>query len=199
MFTTIQAAISDPAPSEICWMPAGRHEINAHTLDGDGFHGSVLCDVDACGVIQESFQELKAAGFRCWIDCDHDDGAAAGWITGFRWHPSKGIMASIEWTPLGIQAIRDKTFYSFSPSFDADKFTGKINGLIPGHAAGGLVNAPAFRSMPSLVAARMGDAPEVEQEEARPRDGWSHQPGDSIPYNPAYEAQVAAQIKRNSF
>jgi len=50
--------------------------------------------------------------------------------------------------------------HSFSPAFLADPFSGKICGLIPGHALGGLTNFPAFQNaMPALVAARLGDAP----------------------------------------
>ena len=145
-------------------MPAGETQLAAHTVDGGGFVGKVVCDSDAAGAIQDSFLEFTRAGQRVWIDLDHSDSNAAGWIKNFRWDPRRGIVARVEWTRLGEQALRDKEFFSFSPAFMCDRFSGRITGLIPHHAAGGLTNSPAFgASMPALVAARMISLGEMQK------------------------------------
>lgn len=153
----ITASASDPLPHEITWMPAGKHSLTAHTLNGPAFSGTVICDEQAARRVTASFETMIAAGQRVWLDLDHDDGAAAGWVSGFSWDASRGIIAAVSWTPRGENALRGKEFFSFSPAFLADERTGRVAGLISGHAAGGLVNAPAFgAAMPALVAARIG-------------------------------------------
>ena len=154
---SIQAAAADPLPDSFVWMPAGKHAITAGTMDGDGFQGEITCDEQSYRSVAASFQKIIAGGQRVWLDLNHDDAAAAAWIKSFSWDPAKGIIAHVEWTSRGESALRGKEYYSFSPAFAADGKTGRVVGLMRGHAAGGLVNAPAFGSaMPSLIAARLG-------------------------------------------
>lgn len=154
----IQAAAADALPTSICWMPAGKHQLTAHTLNAGPFSGQIICDEQACRAVNASFASIQAAGQRVWLDFDHNDGAASAWVTGFTWDASKGIMANLKWTPAGESAVRDGSFFSFSPAFAADQQTGRVVGLLKGHAAGGLVNAPAFgAAMPALIAARLGN------------------------------------------
>jgi len=156
MHAIIQAAQADNVdlPTEFCWMPAGKSEVSAHTLGGGSFVGGVICDEQACRVIQASFAAMSLKGQRMFIDLNHNQGAAAGWITGFYWDSSRGIMAAVSWTPLGANALRGKEFVSFSPQFLCDEKTGRIGGLI-NNCVGGLVNSPAFSNMPALVAAKL--------------------------------------------
>jgi phage I-like protein len=149
-------AASDPMPEAIIWMPAGVHAITACTLDGKGYSGTVICDEQAARVVASHLATLKAKGKRTWIDFNHEDGAASADIKAFSWDPAKGIMAHLDWTPGGEKSVRDKEFISFSPAFEANRTTGRIESLIEGHALGGLVNAPAFDAMPALIAARYG-------------------------------------------
>ena len=150
---------TDPMPDSIVWMPAGRRTINAGTVDGAGFLGEIHCDEAAYRAVHASFTSIKANGGRVYLDLNHDDGAASAWVKFFSWDPARGIIAHVDWTPRGESALRGKEYYSFSPSFYADEH-GRVHGLIPGHAAGGLVNAPAFGSaMPALIAARSGGVP----------------------------------------
>lgn len=146
------------APAQIVWIPLGGTNISAGGgYNGEGFQGNVLCDAKAFANIQASFEQVMASGHRVWIDFNHEDAEAAGWVTGFSWDESRGILASVSWTPSGIKALEEKTYYSFSPAFLIDLETSRPSSLIMGHAAGGLVNAPAFGArMPALVAARMG-------------------------------------------
>jgi hypothetical protein len=141
-------------------MPAGIHLLSAKTMAGMPFVGNVICDVRAASAVQRSLQEIEQSGGRVWLDIDHNDSAAAAWVKGFSWS-SKGIMCTVEWTSLGEEAIRGKQFYSFSPTFLVDEHSGRIEGLVANHAAGGLCNAPAFgAAMPALVAARQDDTSE---------------------------------------
>ena len=149
----------DPLPTEIVWMPKGEHEIDAFDSQGKPWHGKVTCDESgarACSVILAA---VLAKGLRVYLDKDHQDGEATAWVTGFRWDPAQGIMAKVEWTSLGEQLLRGKVYYSFSPAFLINKKTGRVSGFPGGHAAGGLVNAPAFgAAMPALIAARLAGA-----------------------------------------
>lgn len=144
-------------PTSIVWMPAGKSAINAGLAGGGTFSGTVVCDEQACRAIIASFEKLTAEGRRVWCDFDHADGAAAAWVSGFYWNPMKGIMANLRWTAEGSRALREKSFFSFSPAFQCERKTGRVVGLLPGKACGGLVNCPAFQEMPALVAAKYSE------------------------------------------
>jgi phage I-like protein len=148
-----------PLPTSIVWMPKGDHEISAGTLHGGSWTGLVRCDELGASVVKASYERVIARGLRVWLDCCHDDGEAAAWVRGFAWDPALGIVASVEWTSLGEKMLREKRLYSFSPTFWVDWESGRVAGLVEGHAAGGLVNAPAFgAAMPALIAARLAGA-----------------------------------------
>lgn len=148
-----------PLPSSIVWMPKGDHEISAGTLHGGSWTGLVRCDELGASVVKASYERVIANGLRVWLDCCHDDGEAAAWVRGFSWDPALGIVAAVEWTSLGEKMLREKRLYSFSPTFWVDWESGRVAGLVEGHAAGGLVNAPAFgAAMPALIAARLAGA-----------------------------------------
>jgi phage I-like protein len=158
-----------PLPSEIVWMPKGEHDLNAYTSGGKAVQARVLCDQAGAQAIQASFAEIIAAGRRVYLDKDHLDGEATAWVTGFSWDPAQGIMARVEWTSLGEQLLRGKVYYSFSPVFFTNKKTNRVSKLLFGHAAGSLVNAPAFgAAMPALIAARLAGA-----ESTNPASGGS--------------------------
>lgn len=144
---------------EIVWMPAGDHHINAATPSGPGFSGRVRVDENGFRAVVASYDRSCAAGYKPWIDFNHDDAEAAGWVEGFSWDPTRGIIAKVSWTPAGKQALEEKRFRSFSPAFMVEKNSGALRGIYERHAAGGLVNAPAFgAAMPALVAARLAGA-----------------------------------------
>lgn len=165
----------DTLPEQIVWMPAGTHAINAHTVGGGTFSGQIVCDEQACRAISASFAKITATGARVWLDFDHDDGEASAWVKGFSWDPARGILASVEWSAKGADALRGKAYYSFSPAFAAEKDTGRIVSLLSGHAAGGLVNAPAFKAMPALIAARLSDFSATRQPNPAPGGQTEHQ------------------------
>lgn len=151
-------AAGDPLPKEFVWMPIGTSGISAGTADGKGFTGKIICDEQACRVVQAELTKRLAAGQRACVDLNHFDAEASGDIRSFSWDPARGIVAHVDWTPRGESALRNKEYSSFSPAFLAEGKTGRVVGLIAGKALGGLVNFPAFLEMPSLIAARQGGA-----------------------------------------
>lgn len=174
---TLPAEPNAALPSEIVWMPKGEHQISAHAADGATWAGKVVCDETGAQAVIASFQRVLAAGRRVYLDKNHDDGEATAWVSAFRWDPALGIVAKVEWTSLGEQLLRGKVYYSFSPAFLVNKTTGRVSGFPLGHAAGGLVNAPAFgAAMPALIAARLAGA----DPSANPAPGGS--PGNQHPH-----------------
>lgn len=153
----LSKAASDPEsplPDEIVWMPAGCHLIQAGELDGGSINEMVNVDQEVFARVQASFDEMATRGERPWIDFDHSDrpDQAAAYVTGFRWDPERGIMAKVEWTPDGEDAVRSLKFTRFSPAFGFSRLRKSVMGLLDGgHAAGGLVNEPAFPTMPLLA------------------------------------------------
>jgi hypothetical protein len=140
-------------PDRIVWMPKGTHDISAGTPSGEPWIGRVLCDEQSYDAVAKSFFEITKTR-RVYIDKDHDDGAATGWVKAFSWDPYRGICAHVEWTALGEELIRGHVYHSFSPAFLIERSTGRVAGLMTGKAAGGLVNSPAFAAMPSISTER---------------------------------------------
>jgi hypothetical protein len=151
---------AQPLPTEFVWMPAGTHELTAFAADGSAWTGTVICDEAGARAVQAAFARLRAAGQRVPLDKNHEDKEATAWVLGFRWDPARGILVKVEWTSLGEQLLRGKVYHSFSPAFLLNRQTQRVAGLPRGgHAAGSLVNAPAFGpAMPSLIAARLAAA-----------------------------------------
>lgn len=164
------AGADEALPAEIVWMPKGEHEISAFAADGSPWKGKVICDEAGALAVQATFERLRAQGQRVPLDKDHKDEEATAWVLGFRWDPVQGIVAKVEWTSLGEQLLRGKVYHSFSPAFLLNKQTSRVSGFPGGgHAAGSLVNAPAFgTAMPSLIAARLAG-----QSTTKPASGGS--------------------------
>lgn len=150
-------AASQP-PSQIVWLPVGEHQISAGTAKGGSWTGIVKATEAGARAAQASLLRTMAAGRPAWIDFNHEDGMAAGWVKSFEWDPGRGIIANVEWTPRGVDALKGKEFRSFSPTFTLNRETSEVSGLWEGHAAGGLVNAPAFGAAMPALAARLAGA-----------------------------------------
>ncbi len=149
---------ADPLPEEIVWMPAGTTEITAYGPGEKPWTGKVTADAEGAAAVEKMRVQAEAAGRRVYLDENHEDAAATAWVKSFRWDPARGIIAAVEWTARGRDLLRGRVYYSFSPAFLINKKTGRVAGFPIGHAAGGLVNAPAFGpAMPALIAARYFD------------------------------------------
>ena len=149
----LAADVAAPLPTEILFMPAGQSIIHAGSSDGAGYHGAVNLDASSAAAVIASFNELRTDGHRAWIDENHDNAAALGDVRALRWEEGRGVVASVDWTPAGERALRDRAYCSFSPAFLISKETRAPVGLSAGEAVGGLVNAPAFGSRLQLIAA----------------------------------------------
>lgn len=139
-------------PSEIQWMPPGRHEICA-TKGGKPAKLTVSVDSGVAAAVAKSFDDLVKAGKRPYLDFNHAGGASSGRVTAVRWagdDPVKGgIRAAVEWSDEGAKAITGRTYFSFSPTFLVDA-AGKVIGTTAN--MGGLVNEPAFTAIAPVAA-----------------------------------------------
>lgn len=147
---------NQPLRPDVVWMPAGSHEISAHSKQGGVWQGTVICDEAGARSVAASFERIRASGKRVRFDEAHSGDAATAWVKAFRWDPARGIVADVEWTSLGEELVRGRVYTSFSPEFLVSKTTHRVTAIQPGFAAGGLVNEPAFgAAMPALIAARL--------------------------------------------
>jgi hypothetical protein len=97
-------------------------------------------------------------GGRVSVDFDHssDRGrgtAAAGWITGLD-RNGKDVIATVEWTPKGAKAIRNKSYQFISPTY-TDHYKDET-GTDRGRALLGAActNRPVLRQLPTLSLSR---------------------------------------------
>lgn len=139
-------------PSEIQWMPPGRHEICA-TKGGKPAKLTVMVDAITADAVARSFADLVKSGKRPYLDFNHAGGASSGRVTAVRWAgddpKTGGIRAAVEWSDEGAKAITGRTYFSFSPTFLLDA-AGKVIGTTAN--MGGLVNEPAFTAIAPVAA-----------------------------------------------
>jgi hypothetical protein len=122
-----------PLPTQIVWMPRGDHEICASTMSGGTWSGLVRCDELGGSIVVQAFNDARVAGgYRCWLDCNHDDGEASAWVRGFAWDPALGIVAMSSGPARRGAAPQETRLYSFSPTFWVDWESGRVSGLVEG-------------------------------------------------------------------
>jgi phage I-like protein len=144
----------DDLPEDIQYLPPGVHNITA-TKNGKPAELTVDVSSETAQQLQESFSKITAGDReQVFIDFNHDDGQASGWVTGFYWageNPQTGgVRAKVEWTKAGEEALQGRNFRKFSPTFTLNS-KGEIAGTTLN--AGGLVNRPAFKDITPIVAA----------------------------------------------
>jgi phage I-like protein len=153
----IPGITADAVPTEIQWMPAGKHRITAHK-DGKPVTLDVLVTAASAARLQTLLQDLRikaATGAEDlpYIDFNHDDNRAAGYITAFSWGgddpATGGIRAMVDWTGAGKAALQGREYRRFSPSF-AVNAAGEVTGAPLN--MGGLVNRAAFKTITPIVA-----------------------------------------------
>jgi hypothetical protein len=81
------------------------------------------------------------------IDFDHQEGKAAGWIRQAAVHDD-GLWVLVEWTPVGVEALKSRTYRYFSPEY-ASEWTHPKTGetykdVLMG---GGLTNKPFLKDI----------------------------------------------------
>jgi len=121
----------------------------------DGRYGEFSITREDVECWQQNLEKLP--GGRALIDLDHKadrsprSTEAAGWITSIGFEGETPV-AGVEWTPVGSQAIRDKRYLFFSPTygeFKDEHGTIHENTLV----GGALTNKPFLTGMPTLTLA----------------------------------------------
>ena len=143
----------DELPEDIQYLPPGTHNITA-TKNGKPAELTLEVDAQTANLLQKSFDKITAGDKeQVFIDFNHDDGEASGWVTGFYWAGADpdtgGVRAKVEWTNAGEEALQGRNFRKFSPTFTLNS-KGEIEGTTLN--AGGLVNRPAFKDITPIVA-----------------------------------------------
>jgi len=147
----------DELPEDIQYLPPGTHNITA-TKNGKPAELTVDVGAKTAELLQNSFATITAGDKeQVFIDFNHDDSEASGWITGFYWAGADpeagGVRAKVEWTKAGEEALQGRNFRKFSPTFTLNS-KGEIEGTTLN--AGGLVNRPAFKDITPIVASDGG-------------------------------------------
>ena len=143
----------DELPEDIQYLPPGTHNITA-TKNGKPAELTVDVSAKTAEQLQQSFDNITAGDKeQVFIEFNHDDGQASGWVTGFYWageNPETGgVRAKVEWSKAGEEALQGRNFRKFSPTFTLNS-KGEIEGTTLN--AGGLVNRPAFKDITPIVA-----------------------------------------------
>lgn len=110
---------------------------------------------------QDVIANFTALGLKLVIDYDHQTlrsasngqpARAAGWITALEYVPGKGLIASVEWTEDGGEAVAEREYLYLSPVFHYSKETGEVSVL---HSVA-LTNTPALNSLGEIAALAAG-------------------------------------------
>ena len=106
----------------------------------------------------DNFNNKALGNIRPFIDIDHEVKEAAGWLLGVELSAGGNkIIGEVEWTELGIDAIKGKKYRYFSPSFYknySDPFKEKHYGMVL--KGGGLTNFPFLTSLKEVSLNRKG-------------------------------------------
>lgn len=155
----IPPGTADALPETIQLFPPGKHTITAMKNDKPATM-TLTIDKSVADVIRKDFLAMcsdaeRMAGPKPYIDFNHEDAEASGWISDVFWAGedpmSGGVRAKLVWTDDGAKAVKGKAYRQFSPNFRVAKDDGsKIIGTTVN--MGGLVNRPAFRKNQPLSA-----------------------------------------------
>jgi phage I-like protein len=161
LITAALASSVDGAPAEVVYLPEGEHDITP-TVNGKARRITVRVPAEKGETIAASLQadldKRQAGNVRAWFDFEHKGGKASALPTAFRYEPGVGIMAAVEWTGAGREAIEGKDFSYLSPTFLVDE-QGMPSGLPERGPLAALVNEPAFREIPRIAAKDAAPAP----------------------------------------
>lgn len=144
------SSLGGVAPSEIMYLPAGQHTIEA-TVGGEPKEIDVKVTAKTAEILQSDLEKLLAGHVEPFIDFNHKGEASAALPKRFRWVPSKGVMLELEWSKDGLASVEGKTYRYFSPTFNIGA-DGTPSGLPDEGAIGALTNRPAFRDMQRIAA-----------------------------------------------
>lgn len=113
------------------------------------FYGELAFDDAFFDQVISNFEQKVLGNTVPFIDQDHDERGAAGWIVGLK-KAKKGLYGDVEWTDIGVDLIKRKIYRYFSPSYGPyeNPETGKkYDNVLRG---GGLTNVPFLKMMPPI-------------------------------------------------
>jgi phage I-like protein len=133
-----------------------EHEENTLRFNGE-FRQQIIKEFERTGLdVMIDFNHLSSGGLFNFPS--REEGAAAGWITALRdGGDEKGLIAEIEWTDLGKQAVKSGQYRYMSPEFTMrsyDKATGKTT-KSPRLYALALTNRPFLEQQQALAASEI--------------------------------------------
>lgn len=122
-------------------IPRGTYQHQEYgELDfGDSFFEEML----------QNFKNNVLGNTKPFIDQDHDQRGAAGWVNDMKYN-EEGMWAKIEWTPVGVDLIKNKIYKYFSPAYGdyQDPKTGKMYHNV--FRGGALTNIPFLKELPEI-------------------------------------------------
>jgi phage I-like protein len=157
-------ALDGQTPSEIVYMPKGRHKIKPNV---NGAPKEIEVDVDAYAVplLHVALAKRQAEPVRPCGAFDHRPGPASLLPKAFKWDDNRGVVLEVDWTESGKKAVSGRDYSYFSPTFTLDS-RGKVAGLTEQGEIGSLTNNPAFRTLQKIAAS--GDSTTVKTKEIMP-------------------------------
>jgi hypothetical protein len=132
------------------------------------YHGMFTVSPQDLIEYKANFEEGKRAGNTLPIDYEHiTDGGAAGWIVSLDIAPASdgsgfdSLWATVEWTPPGLQALKDRVYKFFSPEFcpeyyvDPEDYETVSKNVLLG---GAICTRPLFKKLRAIMASSKGSA-----------------------------------------
>ena len=145
--------VDNKAPAEIVFLPEGTHRItplsqkNGITINIPAERGEAIA-----AALNADLQKRMGEQVKPWIDFEHSRKfPASGYPTSLRYEKGKGIMAAMDWSKSGRDAVEGRDVRYFSPEFYVND-DGIPSGLPPKGPIGGLVTEPAFREIGAIAA-----------------------------------------------
>jgi len=138
-------------PDEFVFLPEGRH-----TLRPQSHPKGIVVNLpaDEGEAVAAAFNEAlaKRGNVKAWCDFEHTRRHPVScYPTGFRYEAGTGIVATVEWSKSGRDAVEGRDARFFSPEFFIGK-NGVPTGLPERGPVGALCTEPAFREIPAIAA-----------------------------------------------
>lgn len=146
------------APAEIVYLPEGSHKISPLSQkDGITVHVPAEKGEAIAAALNADLQKRMGDQVKPWTDFEHTRKfPASGYPTGFRYEKGKGVMAAMDWSKSGREAVEGRDVRYFSPEFYVDD-NGVPSGIPMRGPLGGLVTEPAFREIGPIAASDAGE------------------------------------------
>jgi phage I-like protein len=146
------------APAEIVYLPEGSHKITPLSQkDGVTVHVPAEKGEAIAAALNADLQKRMGDQVKPWTDFEHTRKfPASGYPTAFRYEKGKGIMAAMDWSKSGREAVEGRDVRYFSPEFYVDD-NGVPSGIPMRGPLGGLVTEPAFREIGPIAASDAGE------------------------------------------